>query len=173
MSSMEARKTKLVELTRNMKTCAELKTIGRRKINILFLDFDEVFLTQRSKYNVDPIATELIADLCIQHELNIVICSSHRLLGEEHCKKILQEAKLWEYVYINDMFTKNFYHSQYNRGIEVADWISRHNITNYLIIDDDSDFLPEQDNNIVHPDIMNGMLMEHYLECCKICDNFK
>lgn len=47
------------------------------------------------------------------------------------------------------------------------------NITNYLIIDDDSDFLPEQDNNIVHPDIMNGMLMEHYLECCKICHNFK
>ena len=141
-------------------------------MNVLFLDFDEVFLTVRSRYNVDPIAANLIRELCCKYELSIVVISSHRLLGEKHCKEVLTEAGLWEYAYVNDLFTGDFEYTEYCRGLEVLDWVKRHGIVNYLIIDDGHDFLPEQDDKIVHPDMEDGMLFKHFLQSCSICDKF-
>lgn len=47
------------------------------------------------------------------------------------------------------------------RGHEVAEWLSRHpEVTTYAIVDDESDFLPEQMPHLVQTDIKDGLTQE-------------
>jgi hypothetical protein len=65
-------------------------------------------------------------------------------------------------------------HSSGPRGEEIQAWIVKaiqdgKQIDNYVILDDDSDMLPQQKaEHFVHISNLNGMLLEHYRKALKI-----
>lgn len=54
------------------------------------------------------------------------------------------------------------------RGKEIQDYIDENNITNYVILDDDSDMLPSQMSNFVNTDCDLGLTKDDYLKAVKI-----
>lgn len=46
-----------------------------------------------------------------------------------------------------------------HRGMEIQQYISRHEIENYVILDDSDEMLPEQLNRFVHVNHLNGLTM--------------
>lgn len=55
------------------------------------------------------------------------------------------------------------------RGHEIAQYLYKHReITNYVIIDDDTDMLEEQKNHFVEVNATTGLTMEDILKCEEI-----
>ena len=55
------------------------------------------------------------------------------------------------------------------RGEEIKTWLEHHpEVENYVIIDDDSDMLPEQLDNFVHTSNMHGFLYGDMLKATNI-----
>lgn len=62
--------------------------------------------------------------------------------------------------FFNDWKTKGLIGK---RGVEVKEWLDRHpEVTNYVIVDDSSDFLEEQKSKLVLVDVLDGILHGHY-----------
>jgi len=103
----------------------------------------------------DPIALNNMEDLIRKvPDLKVVVSSTWRL-GEtvESLQKILAPAKLLSAAVID--VTPRFPGKP--RGEEIQDWLNRHpEVTDYVIIDDDSDMLESQKKNFVHTSTLHG-----------------
>ena len=55
------------------------------------------------------------------------------------------------------------------RGDEVNDYLNRHVIDKYVIIDDDSDFYPDQ--KLVKTNVADGFMLKHAIDCIDILGN--
>ncbi len=103
----------------------------------------------------DPIALNNVEDLIRSvPDLKIVVSSTWRL-GEtvESLQKILAPAKLVSAAVID--VTPRFPGKP--RGEEIQDWLNRHpDVTDYVIIDDDSDMLESQKDHFVHTSTLHG-----------------
>lgn len=151
-------------------------------MKVIFLDIDgvlvtEVFITacyeiSSNLYNVDynkimrddygmkfdPLACRVLEHIIKETDAKIVISSTWRMSG------IIGIQEMWEY---RKMFgeiidiTPNFMYktgSTLQRGAEIKEWLNHHpEVTNYCIIDDDSDMLDEQINNFVQVHPMYGL----------------
>lgn len=108
-----------------------------------------------------PIALNNMEDLIRKvPDLKVVVSSTWRL-GEtvESLKKILEPAKLLSAAIIDVTphfrWTKD--KEEATRGHEIQDWLDRHpEVTDYVIIDDDSDMLPSQKERFVKTSFMHG-----------------
>jgi len=107
-----------------------------------------------------PIALNNVQELVrTVPDLKIVVSSTWRL-GEtvETLKKILAPAKLVSDAVID--VTPAFRWragGETTRGHEIQDWLDRHpEVTNYVIIDDDSDMLDSQKDHFVHTSFLHG-----------------
>lgn len=107
-----------------------------------------------------PIALNNLEDLFRKvPDLKIVVSSTWRLRNDiEDLKKILAPAKLVSAAVID--VTPHFRGrpvGQNSRGHEIQDWLDRHSeVTNYVIIDDNSDMLSSQKENFVHTSTLHG-----------------
>lgn len=55
------------------------------------------------------------------------------------------------------------------RGHEIQDWLTHHpEVTEYIIIDDDSDMLESQIDHFVHVSNVNGFRSKHYCQCLRL-----
>ena len=125
--------------------------------NIIFLDIDgvlnsELFYrslkTKRNKSrlskNLDTNAIKLLNELCEDINAKVVISSVWRLNKSiEHLQFVLNDSGA-TFEIIGK--TKSISEAR-NRGVEVKRWLDDHfadKIYNYVILDDDSDFLLEQ-----------------------------
>lgn len=134
-------------------------------MNIIFLDIDGV-LNNSSTYDIfnsscDPVCFYHFMNAF--HEINnqlkslkIVISSTWRGMKFSDFELVIKETRseklkeLFPYLH-SDWRTNHFSEisttprEKYCRGYEIQDWLSRHpEIENYLIIDDDSDFIENQ-----------------------------
>ena len=48
-----------------------------------------------------------------------------------------------------------------NRGLEVNEWLSRHQVSSYVILDDNNWFLTEQQTRFVQTSIDDGLTLDH------------
>ncbi len=56
-----------------------------------------------------------------------------------------------------------------HRGVEVADWLLRHpEVTDWVAIDDDSDFLPDQKSRLALTHAYDGLRWQDFLDACRI-----
>ena len=141
---------------------------------IIFLDIDGVLNNLGSviglgdpSHHLDPVSVGLMTRLCEEAGASIVISSSWRIgrtvesLKDEFDK--LGAHKL------ADRFmdrTKDF---QAIRGKQIARWIEDNAYTGrYVIVDDDSDMLPEQKPYFVHTSWEDGFRAKHYRDALKI-----
>src|ERR1700761_4552570 len=106
-------------------------------MRIIFLDFDGVILTVRTKLadallsnsSHDGVLTSLLVNICRNNDIKIVISSTWRMCQED-CFTILDNAGLREFLH-EDWRTK-WYDSKdlivvgCTRGQEIAEWLNRH-----------------------------------------------
>ena len=144
-------------------------------MNIIFLDIDGVVSTLRSHFAYetgksliqawDPTCCKLVTNLCKFHYAKIVISSTWRF--SEEITSFIKKYGFTEYMH-KDWRTIRLRGEL--RGREIQEWINRHEgeISNYIILDDDSDMLRHQSPHFIQTNTDEGFGANDYIKCEKI-----
>ena len=149
---------------------------------VLFLDIDGVLNTQdwhsrmtkdtpRDEFGwvFDPVAVENLAHIVKETGASIVISSSWKFLGMEKLRKMWKNRNLPGSILditpntVSDEMLQNANLDEMElgvcRGNEIKEWLSRHKseVSNYVIIDDFDDLLPEQEDHAVITNTLIGI----------------
>lgn len=144
-------------------------------MKVIFLDIDGVIQSPRYCVAInetgwlsafEPAAMHMVQRLIVDANAKIVISSSWRIGATDRQLKQLFRCcgfKRIALAFHDDWQTKQINGFSAKRGHEIAEWLIRHpEVENYVILDDDSDMLEEQQDHFVNTDAMNGMLLSHY-----------
>lgn len=154
-------------------------------MKVIFLDFDGVITTLKSKYKLDLKALSLLKEIINATDAKIVISSSWRRHTLEDTIKELQDTSdvrmngiefpfIDRIIGITDRIfgfalTDKEKHISLLRGVEIREWLKEHpEVTNYVILDDDSDMLLEQANHFVKTDTYEGLTNENVEQAINI-----
>lgn len=115
----------------------------QKQLKILFLDIDGVAncakTTQRHRgfIGIDPYMAFLIGKIQLDTDCQFVLSSSWRFFNDDGIKEIEKQiAKMFD---VTPDSTTGF------RGDEIIAWLKNHpEVTKYAILDDNSDFYPDQ-----------------------------
>lgn len=123
---------------------------------IIFLDFDGVITTSKSKWQIDQNKVNLITKICKETGAKIVVSS----VGEWVDLSIISFDREF-----SNLIVGNIEHKYSLRGENIQEYIDNNNIKNYIIIDDDSDVLEEQLLRFIQTDTYFG-ISEREVEIC-------
>ena len=144
----------------------------KEKMKVIFLDFDGVITTLESKWRIDIEKVRLVERLCDDTDAKIVVSSTWRA-GHENAESFKNELvrKLGDNAKTCEKFLGRIVgltdRSGSCRGDEVGEYLDSHrDIEEYVIIDDDSDFLDEQLFNFVQTDYIEG-ITEREVKLCR------
>jgi hypothetical protein len=155
--------------------------------SIVFLDIDGVVCTLRSQFAFgdntlmqawDITCCQMIRRLCKKYDLRIVISSTWRNGKKEILAHYLVVFGLIDYIYDtrnskNDIDMHLLDPSgvwktprvEGIRGNEIRAWLSANpEINHYVIVDDDSDFLPEQLPFLIQTEGQEGFSANNYMQ---------
>lgn len=151
---------------------------------VIFLDFDGVITTLKSNWTIDNDKVELVKQICDATGAKIVISSSwRRYTLEQTIEAITNQESLighnpFPYLeYIVDITSRMYAFKHGNReehyglcrGIEIEQWLSEHeDVTNYVILDDDSDMLLSQKEHFIKTHALNGISKRDVEKAIKI-----
>ena len=156
--------------------------MNKMMMKVIFLDIDGVLNTQdwhsrmtkdtpRDEFGwaFDPVAVENLAHIVKETGASIVISSSWKFLGLAKLREMWKIRNLPGIVLditpntISDELLLNANLDEMKlgvcRGNEIKEWLSKHKgeVSNYVIIDDFDDLLPEQDDHVVLTDTLIGI----------------
>ncbi len=125
-----------------------------------------------------PTATNMLAHIIEKTQASIVISSTWRGSGLKAMQDMWKSRGLpGEVIDITPFYDKRgeFSHLPFKhraeRGNEIAIWLKDHpEVTSYVIIDDDSDMLPEQEQFFVQVNDRYGITFEDAQRCITILD---
>lgn len=134
------------------------------KIKILFLDIDGVICTSRAHQAYgsgtiiqpwDPTCCQMIKRLCIANGYKIVCTSTWRF-----DPKVLDYFKKYDLL---DLLYESWRTGgdRESRGEEIKDWMKYFNVSEYVIIDDDKDMLPDQLEHLIKTTFDDGFSAEN------------
>lgn len=140
---------------------------------IIFLDFDGVITTLKSNWHLDKGKMEQVKQICDATGAKIVISSSWRRYTLEQTIEAITK-KEWAYghnpfpypEYVVDITPRMYAFKHGNRethycicrGIEIEQWLSEHqDVTDYVILDDDSDMLLPQKKHFIKTHALRGI----------------
>ena len=127
--------------------------------NVVFLDFDGVvnsliWKDGDFKYNFpkdDSVnnyqACQWVSKFCKDNGYSIVVSSTWRSEGLENCERYLRKGGIWSEIPVIGVTPKI---NGAIRGDEIADYLMKHEVGQFLIFDDDSDM---------------GSLADHLVKC--------
>ena len=149
---------------------------------IIFLDIDGVLNTKEWHsrmtkdtpkdeygYAFDPVTVKNLAHIIDKTGADIVISSSWKFYGVAKLRKMWEIRNLPGTILditpntVSDEMLLNVNLDEMElgvcRGNEIKEWLSRHKgeVSNYVIIDDFDDLLPEQENHTVLTDSLIGI----------------
>jgi hypothetical protein len=146
-------------------------------VKILFLDIDGVLNSQRTaiafggfphevtghhRDRFDEVAITLIRGIVKKAGAKIVLSSSWRIampfeeIAGALCLPIIDK-------------TPYLYQNKETRGHEIAAWLEAHpGVESYVIVDDDSDMLPEQKERFVHTCGFDGFRWKDAERMCEL-----
>lgn len=157
-------------------------------MKVIFLDFDGVITTPKSKCRLDPEKMALIGRILDATGAKIVISSSWRRYSlEETIRHITDTGNLFvggnpfpypdavvgvtERMY-SFCYPHNDRHFGLPRGCEIEHYLNQHGeVDSYVIIDDDQDMLLCQAENFVHTDGEIGLTEDDVEKAIKILNN--
>ena len=138
-------------------------------MKIIFLDVDGV-LNHLETFRLNPHEVPIVLckdcvarfkTLVHKAQAEVVLSSTWRLY-QDTIEELISEGILA--LACDDWRTKDLYNEGEEaplRGIEIAEWLSRHpEVDNYIILDDESDMLPEQFSRFVQTSFENGGLTQ-------------
>lgn len=149
---------------------------------VLFLDIDGVlghFVGRYISFPIDKVRdktrelcshrVQMLANFVVANGLTTIVCSTWRK-NIEFCEG---PHKLAEYFldYHNvdlNILDYTIVSDDYCRGTEIREAIVKHQITSYVILDDDGDFHPEQFDNHVAVSSINGLVATDLIKATKI-----
>ena len=152
------------------------------KRKIIFLDIDGVLNTQdwhsrmtketpkdEFGYAFDPVAVANLARIIEETDAVIVISSSWKFFGVAKLREMWKIRNLPGTILditpntVSDEMLLNANLEEFQlgvcRGNEIKEWLSKHKgeVSNYVIIDDFDDLLPEQEDHVVLTDTLIGI----------------
>ena len=125
-----------------------------------------------------PTAVNMLKYIIEETGAKIVISSTWRHSG----LKVMQE--MWKFrelpgevvgvtPHFRDHLDRNLpFKERAERGHEVAHYVKENNITNFVIFDDDSDFLPEQEPRFIQTNERYGITFEDATKAIEILNKF-
>ena len=156
-------------------------------MKVIFLDFDGVITTLKSGWNFDIEKMKMVKRIIDETDSFIVISSSWRKNTVEDTINLITGASK---CYTGTPFlfpdrvigvTRRMFSSSYDgeikcsrvpRGFEILEYLnSNPDITNYVILDDDSDMLPKQMSNFIHVDGQVGLIDKDVFTAIKILNS--
>ena len=151
-------------------------------MKVIFLDFDGVITTEKSKWKLDLDKMKLVKEICDKTGSKIVISSSWRTNNLESTIKYITDTSNYfvgEHPFLmpelvvgitGRMFYQNY---SFPRGVEVMCYQYDHpEIDNYVILDDDNDFLISQKDNYIRTDAYNGINEEDVKKAIEILNRY-
>lgn len=151
-------------------------------MKVIFLDIDGVLNTQdwhsrmtkdtpRDEFGwvFDPVAVENLGHVVKETGASIIISSSWKFLGLAKLREMWKIRNLPGTILditpntVSDEVLLNANLDEMElgvcRGNEIKEWLSRHKgeVSNYVIIDDFDDLLPEQEDHVVLTDTLIGI----------------
>lgn len=138
---------------------------GPEKHRVAFLDFDGVFtLTYGRVAKVDSVKASAVAFLdsaLTELGIKIVVSSSWRIGEDRLCLSTYLDLAGFTARLHDDFKTKS---TDGFRGNDVREWLSRHpEVTEWVIIDDETDFHEDQLDRLVHVDMAEGFGARDYV----------
>lgn len=153
----------------------------------IFLDFDGVITTLKSNWTIDNEKVELVKQICDATGAKIVISSSwRRYTLEQTIEAITNEEKVYGHnpfpypEYIVDVTSRMYAFKHGNReihyglcrGVEIDCWLWEHeDVTNYVILDDDSDMLLSQKKHFIKTHALRGISKRDVEKAIKILNS--
>jgi hypothetical protein len=129
-------------------------------MKVIFLDIDGVLNVCYEEYDkygqgFHPSFVNNLKLIIEATGAKLVISSSWRMSGLQTMKNMWEYRNLpGEIIDITPdgwiLYRQGLFPEDYDRGHEIKHWLERNIVENYVIIDDDTDMLPEQLNNFVH-----------------------
>lgn len=111
-------------------------------MKVLFLDIDGVMNYEGTNNKICPKAVAILNRIISETKAKIVLSSVWRL--SETMRKEVRDAGV-DFIGITPYLPKEERMSSVGRGLEINAWLKDHpEVTKYAILDDDSDFLPDQ-----------------------------
>lgn len=120
-------------------------------MKVLFLDIDGVcnsadYMRRINKqsfwHDTDPDAVKLVKQIIKETGCLVVLSSTWRLYPEA---RAVVKRDVCHFIDCTKDLQRGAKRGVVERGVEVQEWLDRHpSVTQYAIIDDDSDFLPHQ-----------------------------
>lgn len=150
--------------------------------NALFLDFDGVLGHFIGRYISFPIGkvrdksrelcdhrVQMLANFVVDNGLSTIVCSTWRKDPnfKEGPHKLAEYFETFHNVDLNIIDYTGVSADGF-RGSEIREAIVKHQITSYVILDDDSDFYPDQFDNHVHVSQINGLVATDLIKATKI-----
>lgn len=140
------------------------------KMKVIFLDFDGVITTYKSKWKIDMNKIKIINDICDKTNAKIVVTSTWRIghrgdvlaFNEYLTQYIVKHNYLDNVQDTFDKFIGNIVGMTDSvgtcRGNEIKFYMNEHpDVENYVILDDDSDMCDYQLFNFVQTDTYEGI----------------
>ena len=142
-------------------------------MKVIFLDFDGV-ITVPPKWYLKADKIKYIKRIVDETGAKIVVSSSWRMDSvEDTIDKMIGRPRRCPRNRMFNWFIDNLYDVTHTyrslRGLEIKDWLDEHNdIENYVIIDDDGDFLDEQLYHFVQTNYEDGITEVETIRAIKV-----
>lgn len=150
-------------------------------MKIIFLDIDGVLNSDRSiavypyiartgiywydylYSKFDPVAIQLLNQITDETNAMIVITSANRKdISLDTMRELFYHSGVTGCVFSETRILHTL------RGIEIEEWLSRHEVSNYVIIDDSKQFSEDQLENFVHVDGRYGLSLSNAFDAKRI-----
>lgn len=141
-------------------------------MKVIFLDFDGVITTLKSKWRLDDEKMSLVKEICDKTGAKIVISSSWRIKDVETTLKHAfgKDYDDSHYLLNSSMvvgITERPAHTF--RGTDIQKYLDTHpEIKNYVILDDDTDMLDSQKEHFINTDTYLGISKEDVKQAIEI-----
>lgn len=121
-----------------------------------------------SRFN--PISVNIITKLVKEFNAKIVISSLWRFAMKKELSQELKKSNLVNYLH-NDWSTPVIQPG--HRGKEIKLWLDSHpDISDFIILDDDDDILPENTSRHIKTTLADGLQEEHYYKARAILEQY-
>lgn len=150
-------------------------------MKIIFLDFDGVISTAEQSWKLDKEKLDLLKNILDKTNSKIVVTSSWKRVFKDKDSFIESLKNNHRFTCIDTSKYEWFIDSIIDitngsaswRGDEVKEWLDNNEIENYVILDDDTDFLDEQLFNFVQTDTYEGLTSREVKLCISILNGEK